>query len=207
MIQSTVPRTEIYDRLAPIYDHLHRQFLRMAGGKAQAALEGSVATLLCPGDKVLDAGCGTGRLADQLLSAQPDLDMTLLDPAPAMLRRCDQIAARRVFGSLAGLPFPDAGFDLTICAWALETAPDEVSGFAELVRVTKPGGHIVLALCTQNEGVRPLDMLTMRSIALLRTGRFLNLQRIMDGLARPDLSELRILARYGVVSALLMQKR
>lgn len=206
MIQSTAAKTEIYDRLAPVYDHLHRQFLRFAGGRAQAALEGSIATLLQPGDAVLDAGCGTGLLADKLLTAQPDLRMTLLDPAPAMLRRCDQIAARRVFGSLAALPFSDAAFDLSICAWALETEPNEASGFAELLRVTKPGGHIVLSLCTANDTARPLDILTMRSVEFLHTGRFLDLHKILDGLANPDLTEVRILARYGIVSALLMKR-
>ena len=207
VMAAAAPKTEMYNRLAPVYDGLHRQFLRFAGGKAQAVLEGSVITLLRPGDQVLDAGCGTGRLADQMISTQPRCDMTLLDPAPAMLRRCDKSNVRRVFGSLAALPFADATFDLTICAWALETVPDEMSGFSELVRVTNSGGHMVLALCTANESRNPFDLLARRSVNLFGTGRFLDIDAILEGLDQSEFADVRVLARYGVVSALLIRKQ
>src|SRR6056297_2190782 len=61
-------RVDQYERLAPRYDRLHHRWLRHAGGEAQAALEALVRALATPNSKLLDAGCGTGKLARTLIS-------------------------------------------------------------------------------------------------------------------------------------------
>ena len=58
----------IYGQLAPVYDVLHRRWLRFAGGEAQAALEAAVRIAISPRATLLDAGCGTGRFARAMLS-------------------------------------------------------------------------------------------------------------------------------------------
>lgn len=97
-----------------------------------------------PGDRVLDVGCGSGDLLAHL--DRLGLTTAGIDPAPGMVA----LARERVPGSdiqVGGaeqLPWPDSTFDLVISVNALQFADDTVDAFAELVRVTRPGGAIAI---------------------------------------------------------------
>jgi len=132
-----------FDRIATDYDeslpaHVVEHYL----GKRAAFVAGS-----CPPGAGLDVGCGTGVLAARL--ADRGFTMTGLDPSQGMLdvMAADHPEVDAVRGSGDELPFPDASFDLVLTVAALHhiAAPAAVRAtLAEMVRVCRPGGRIVV---------------------------------------------------------------
>jgi len=95
-----------------------------------------------PGD-VLDLACGTGNLLPRLPAVQ---GYTGVDGSPEMLR-----AARRKFpaaslaaGDSAALPFADARFDTVVCASAFHVFPEPERALAEVRRVLRRPGRLLL---------------------------------------------------------------
>ncbi len=105
--------------------------------------------LLCPGqeEKILDAGCGTGVFTRDLLDTGSKV--TGLELSFPMLMRAGGKAEGRPFlmvqGDMRRLPFGDGCFDKTVSVTAIEFLADARDGIAELFRVTRPGGLIVVA--------------------------------------------------------------
>jgi ubiquinone/menaquinone biosynthesis C-methylase UbiE len=99
------------------------------------------------GEKILDAGSGTGLFTREFIVR--GADVVGLDISWAMLRRAkeknDVFSKRGVTGDMALLPFADGVFDKTVSITALEFIGDEKRSVAELFRVTKPGGSVVVA--------------------------------------------------------------
>jgi ubiquinone/menaquinone biosynthesis C-methylase UbiE len=97
-----------------------------------------------PPGRALDVACGTGRHAARLAAAGHET--VGIDATPAML----DVARTRVPGAefreadFTDLPFDDATFDLAICALALAHLPDPSPAIAEIARVVRPGGRVVL---------------------------------------------------------------
>ncbi|MGZ6316555.1 MAG: methyltransferase domain-containing protein [Anaerolineales bacterium] len=107
-----------------------------------------------PGDKVLDVACGTGNLTLTAQSyAGPGGKVYGIDAAPEMIEVARQKAARLrpevVFdvGLAEKLAFPDATFDVVISRLAIHHLPEDLKrqAFAEILRVLKPGGHLLIA--------------------------------------------------------------
>ena len=94
----------------------------------------------------LDAGCGTGANL-QLLGAAGRRAVGV-DLAPAAVTLARQRGARRLaVADVNALPFPAGAFDLVLCADVFECAEvDERAALAELARVTRPGGRIIVAV-------------------------------------------------------------
>ena len=95
------------------------------------------------GRRVLDAGCGKGRFAKVLLDENPGAEIWGLDLSPEMLRYLPA-GVRPKEGSLTSLPFPDAHFDCAYATESLEHAVDIEAAVAEICRVVRPGGRIVI---------------------------------------------------------------
>jgi ubiquinone/menaquinone biosynthesis C-methylase UbiE len=101
------------------------------------------------GDKVLDVGCGSGRLT---MAAQkwigPEGEAVGIDPSPEMIQVARQNARRAglrakfELGVVETLPFPEGTFDLVLNRLMLHHLPGELKqrGLAEMRRVLKPGG-------------------------------------------------------------------
>ena len=96
---------------------------------------------------VLDVGCGTGENFEYLKTATT---LTALDISSEMIeeagRRRRQLGADigLLVGDAQQLPFPEARFDTVISAFSSCTFPDYRAAFREMVRVTKPGGQVLL---------------------------------------------------------------
>jgi ubiquinone/menaquinone biosynthesis C-methylase UbiE len=109
-----------------------------------------VADLAAP--EVLEIGPGPGGLAVELARRHAGLRLTGLDIDPAMVERA-AVRARRealderlafVVGDVAALPFPDASFDLVTSSFSVHHWPDAAAGFAEIRRVLRPGGRVIV---------------------------------------------------------------
>jgi SAM-dependent methyltransferase len=98
-----------------------------------------------PPGRVLDAACGTGRHTRQL--SERGHQVTGVDASPEMLARArDQVpGARFQLGELGDLPLEDASVDLAVCALALDHVKDLDQPIAELARVVRPAGRVVVS--------------------------------------------------------------
>ncbi len=98
---------------------------------------------LRPG-RTLDAACGTGAVAQHLVTLGHDV--VGVDLAEAMLARARQAVpgARFVTGDLRDLPLPSLEVDHVVCSLALTHLEDLRPFFAEAARVMRPGGHLLV---------------------------------------------------------------
>jgi len=98
---------------------------------------------------ILDVGCGTGRLLQQLRAARPRANLTGIDLSEAYVRhaRAELGASASVdVGNAEALPYADESFDAVVSVFMFHELPARVRRrvFSEMVRVLKPGGVLVL---------------------------------------------------------------
>jgi malonyl-CoA O-methyltransferase len=91
---------------------------------------------------VVDVGCGTGRYL-ALARADGAAGLAGIDPSAEMLDRVGVPSARLVRAGVEALPLRAATADVTICALTLGHVPSLGRAFAELARITRPGGHLI----------------------------------------------------------------
>jgi ubiquinone/menaquinone biosynthesis C-methylase UbiE len=130
---------EGYAQWAPWYDEPGNELLEVEQPVVREILDG------LPVGVALDAACGTGRHAAYLASLGHSV--IGVDATPEML----EVAREKVPGAefheadLRDLPLPDDSVDLVVCAIALSHFPELAPLLAELVRVLRPDGHLVLS--------------------------------------------------------------
>lgn len=129
----------MFDAIAPRYDLVNRiMTFRMDVGWRRH----TVASLgLARGARVVDLACGTGDLCRELAAqgARPigvDLSFGMLAAA--------RTSAPLLQGDALCLPLPDAAVDGVTCGFALRNFASLPPFFAELARVTRPGGRVAL---------------------------------------------------------------
>jgi SAM-dependent methyltransferase len=143
---------------AVLYDALSRLLL----GPFLARIAADVAAVAPEGARVLEVGCGPGRLSIRL-ARQHGLEVTGLDLDPAMIDRAranadrpgnsDQRRPSFVVGDVATLAFPDGSFDLVVSTLSMHHWADPTVGLAEIGRVLRPGGRALI--WDFRPGVRP----------------------------------------------------
>lgn len=131
-----------YARWAPVYDKTFGAVTRVGRRRAVEfvnGLEGSV----------LEVGVGTGL---SLQHYKPDLQVTGIDFSADMLAKAQakvehmdlkQVVALRQMDARA-LDFPDSSFDTVAAMHVLSVVPDPEKVMAEIARVLKPGGRVVI---------------------------------------------------------------
>jgi malonyl-CoA O-methyltransferase len=93
--------------------------------------------------KVIDIGCGKGRFIGRLKERNFDIEAYGVDISEEILKSVTSNIETRC-GSLLKIPYPDDTFDLSFCIEALEHAVFIEGAIQEMVRVTKPGGSLVI---------------------------------------------------------------
>ena len=109
--------------------------------------------LIKPGDSVLDVGCGTGEVTLLAKTHAKNGNVYGIDPAPEMIVVARKKAARKKLeidfriGVIESLPFPDASMDVVTSSLMMHHLPEDlkVRGLAEIYRVLKPGGRLLIA--------------------------------------------------------------
>jgi ubiquinone/menaquinone biosynthesis C-methylase UbiE len=143
-----------FDRQAREYD------LKQYGQHArrlQAEVLAAAQTI--PFREVLDVGCGTGAMLAAILAARPGIAAHGIDLSPEMVavarERLGDGADVRV-ADAEQLPLADACVDLVTCVDSLHHYPDPAAALAEMHRVTRPGGGLVLGEWRVGAFFRPL---------------------------------------------------
>jgi demethylmenaquinone methyltransferase/2-methoxy-6-polyprenyl-1,4-benzoquinol methylase len=143
----------MFDRIAPVYDVMNHV---MTAGLDRRWRRLTAAAVVRPGDRVLDAACGTGDLA--LADARAGGRVTGVDFAEAMLERARRKGPQLqwVRGDALALPFADASFDAATVGFGVRNLDDLEAGLRELRRVLRPGGRVGILEITRPRGpLRP----------------------------------------------------
>lgn len=95
---------------------------------------------------VLDAGCSSGYLLEDLRRDRPGATLLGLDLVAGGLRRAYALVpdAHLALADVCAVPLADGVCDAVVSANLLEHVPDDVGALTELRRVTRPGGRIAV---------------------------------------------------------------
>lgn len=131
----------VADPTARVNLHLHRWYLQR---------------YIRPGDHVLDAGAGPGRFTIELAKLGARVTVGDISPTQLDLNRLrvaeagyeDAVVAREMLDIVDLTRFPSESFDAVVCYGGALSYVFEQAGAAlgELLRVTKPGGHVLLSV-------------------------------------------------------------
>ncbi len=155
----------MFDRIAPVYDVMNRVMTAGLDGRWRKL---AVAEVVWPGDRVLDACCGTGDLAVQ--AERRGGRVVGLDFSERMLERAREKsgAIEWVQGDALALPFGDAEFDAATVGFGVRNLADLEGGLGELARVLRPGGKLAVLEITRPQGVlRPFFRLWFDAVVPL----------------------------------------
>jgi demethylmenaquinone methyltransferase/2-methoxy-6-polyprenyl-1,4-benzoquinol methylase len=140
----------MFDRIAPVYDAMNRV---MTAGLDRRWRAATASAVVRPGDRVLDACCGTGDLA--LACAHAGGRVTGLDFSERMLERARRKSGEVewVQGDALALPFEDGSFDSATVGFGVRNLADLELGLRELARVLREGGRLGVLEITRPRGL------------------------------------------------------
>lgn len=138
-----VPTRAGYDRWAKVYDTEDNPLVILE--------EEHIGSLIgnASGRRLIDLGCGTGRHALRL--AEAGADVTAVDFSEAMLAHAQAKPGAQAVHFIhhdlgEPLPLPDAAFDIVLCSLVLDHVQNVEAFFAEMRRLCRPGGAIVISV-------------------------------------------------------------
>jgi len=122
------------------------------------------------GDRVLDAGTGTGALAAALLEAAASGEVVGIDPSAGFVGHAasslGSARARFEVGDAQTLRFGDSGFDHAMSLLVMNFVPDPRKAVGELRRVTRPRGVVSACVWDYGEGMQMLRFFWDEAVAL-----------------------------------------
>ena len=133
------------------YDEMGPAFEQHAADSAYNAHYDRPAVLAALGEvrgmRVLDAACRPGFYAAELLARGASVVAFDASTVMADLARRRTAGRAQIDVAVLGepLPYPDAAFDLAVCALGIQYANDRRAAFAELFRVLRPDGALVIS--------------------------------------------------------------
>jgi demethylmenaquinone methyltransferase/2-methoxy-6-polyprenyl-1,4-benzoquinol methylase len=140
----------MFDRIAPVYDVMNRV---MTAGLDRRWRRLAAREVVWPGDRVLDACCGTGDLAIE--AERRGGKVAGLDFSERMLERARRKSGtiEWVEGDALALPFEDGEFDAVTVGFGVRNLADLEGGLREAGRVLRPGGKIAVLEITRPRGL------------------------------------------------------
>ncbi len=135
----------VLEEIIPVYDRVNTY---ISLGKDAAHRRRAIESRVHPGEEVLDAGSGFGnmsRAAVDLCGGR--LSVTLYDPLVPMLRNTGALfedTPGMAGGVFESMPFTDGRFDAVLCGYSLRDAISLDDAVAEIHRVLKDGGRLVI---------------------------------------------------------------
>jgi ubiquinone/menaquinone biosynthesis C-methylase UbiE len=137
---------ELFDEWPERYE----SWFRTTIGRLVRQVEGAAVSDLLdphPGERVLDAGCGTGIFTTDIIAA--GAMVVGLDISRPMLQRAMSKTTPLTFSAVQAdmrrLPFAGGTFDKAVSITALEFIEDAQAAVNELFRITRPGGYVIVA--------------------------------------------------------------
>ena len=142
MTDDTEPVRQAYDRIAADYDRRWKPYV-------DATLKTVLQACEFNGDEtVLDVPCGTGALAQPLLSRWSNLKITGIDLSSGMLRQAKKKDAEQratwIEADVANLPLSDESFDVVLCANSFHYFRSPGKSLCEIRRVLRAEGTFIL---------------------------------------------------------------
>ncbi len=140
----------MFDEIAPRYDLLnHVLSLNIDKGWRARTMRELDGILARPGARALDLCCGTGDLSLALQSRFPRAEVIGLDFSLPMLAHAHAKGERGrvlplVQGDAMRVPLPDGSVDAITIAFGLRNLVSVEGGLAEMFRLLKPGGRLVV---------------------------------------------------------------
>ena len=135
------------------YDHfMGRYSRRLAPAFADfAAVEA--------GQRVLDVGCGSGVLTEELAGRVGAEQVSGVDPSPLLAACAERVpGADLKEGKAEALPWPDDSFDAAIAQLVIHFMDDPAAGVTEMARVTRPGGVVAASSWDFSGGMEMLRL-------------------------------------------------
>jgi ubiquinone/menaquinone biosynthesis C-methylase UbiE len=139
--EATERQRQVWDKRAPTFDRSMGLMERLLFGDGRAWVCSQAS------GQVLEVAVGTGRN----FGFYPDgIRLTGIELSTEMLtiarRRADEVGlqAELLQGDAQALAFPDASFDTVVCTFSLCSIPDDRKAVAEMKRVLRPGGQLLL---------------------------------------------------------------
>src|SRR5829696_3890512 len=135
----------MFDRIARVYDLMNS--VMTAGLHHRWRERAADLAALAAGARALDVACGTGDLAVELARrVGPEGEIVGSDFSEPMLERARQksAAVRWEWANALDLPYPDDGFDAATVGFGARNFSDLDRGLAEMTRVVRPGGRVVV---------------------------------------------------------------
>ena len=146
--------------------------------------------------RVLDAGCGSGRLTAALLQAKND-EVWGLDPSPYMLKiaQARNPSARFACGLLEQNHFPDEFFDAVGVCFVFHELPRQVAerALSELRRIVKPGGVVCITEPSREHIDEKNPVVLLRKYGI----RGLYFHLLAKGVYEPYLEEWQAIGHHG----------
>jgi demethylmenaquinone methyltransferase / 2-methoxy-6-polyprenyl-1,4-benzoquinol methylase len=140
----------MFDRIAGVYDPMNRL---MTAGLDRRWRRETARAVVQPGNRVLDACCGTGDLA--IAARREGGQVTGVDFSERMLERARRKSPEIewVQADVMALPFEDASFDSVTVGFGVRNVADLEDGLRELRRVLRPGGKLGVLEITRPGGL------------------------------------------------------